>query len=349
MPHSSGGSSHSGGSHHSSSSHSSSGSRSGGSGGGGSSRRSSSQPFPGSKRYLYYKDSKPYFVYSNYDVRKKNMSMITTWIIIVIMFFAPFIASTTFCTVDAVNFPEKINYYKGKRVEFVIEDNLGIFEDEKSLKHSMKEFYNETGIVPAVIAVSNETWNSDYSNLEAYAYDVSVDRFPDEAHWLIIYSESIKDNGFNDWYCEGMQGDRTDPVITGPRGDAFTDSLYKRLLQRDKYSVDEAIAETFDEFTPQMMKVSLKNEAQFYVFLFMTVMLLAGSVLSLLWSIHKTKVPEVYKNAKPCDLTAVYQEPCNFCGGIYIIGMHTECPHCGAALPAHHYMKDEQGNVVQIM
>ena len=139
------------------------------------------------------------------------------------------------------------------------------------------------------------------------------------------------------------------PVITGPRGDAFTDSLYKRLLQRDKYSVDEAIAETFDEFTPQMMKVSLKNEAQFYVFLFMTVMLLAGSVLSLLWSIHKTKVPEVYKNAKPCDLTAVYQEPCNFCGGIYIIGMHTECPHCGAALPAHHYMKDEQGNVVQIM
>lgn len=348
MPHSSGGSSHSGGSHHSSSSSSSSRS-SGGSGGGGSSRRSSSQPFAGSKRYLYYKDSKPYFVYSNYDIRKKNLSMIASWIITFVMFFLPFLAGTAYCTFDAINFPEKIQYFKNKKVEYVIEDNLGIFENEKNLKRSMKDFYKETGIVPAVITVSNETWNNDYSNLEAYAYDVSVNRFPDEAHWLIIYSESIKDNGFNDWYCEGMQGDRTDPVITGPRGDEFTDSLYKRLLQRDKYSVDEAIAETFDQLTPKMMKVGLKNTAQFYVFLFMTVLLLAGSALTLGWSIHKTKVPEIYKNAQPCDLTAVYQEPCNYCGGVFIIGMHTECPHCGAAIPAHHYMKDANGNVVQIM
>ena len=61
------------------------------------------------------------------------------------------------------------------------------------------------------------------------------------------------------------------------------------------------------------------------------------------------KVPEYYKNAKLCELTAVYQEPCNFCGGIYIIGMHTTCPHCGGALPAHHYIKDEQGNVVELL
>lgn len=347
MPHSSGGSSHSGGSHHSSSSRSSS--RSSGSSGGGSSRRSSSKPFEGSKRYLYYKDSKPYFVYSNYDIRKKDMSMIACWIMTFVMFFLPFLAGTVFCTYDAVNFPKKIQYFKNKSVEFIIEDNLGIFENEKDLKRSMKDFYKETGIVPAVITVSNETWNNDYSSLEAYAYDVSVNRFPDEAHWLIIYSESIKDNGFNDWYCEGMQGDRTDPVITGPRGDEFTDSLYKRLLQRDKYSVDEAIAETFDQLTPKMMKVGLKNTLQFYVFLIMTVLLLAGSALTLVWSINKTKVPEIYKDAKPCELTAVYQEPCNFCGGVFIIGMHTECPHCGAAIPAHHYMKDANGNVVQIM
>ena len=61
------------------------------------------------------------------------------------------------------------------------------------------------------------------------------------------------------------------------------------------------------------------------------------------------KVSEEFKNAQPCELTAVYEEPCNFCGGIFIVGMHTTCPHCGAALPAHHYIKDAQGNVVQIL
>jgi hypothetical protein len=61
------------------------------------------------------------------------------------------------------------------------------------------------------------------------------------------------------------------------------------------------------------------------------------------------KVPDEYKNAIPCNLNAVYQESCNFCGGVYIIGIHTECPHCGGAIPPHHYVKDPQGNIIQIM
>ena len=89
MPHSGGGGSHSGGSHsssHSSSSHHYSSSHGSSSG---SSRRTSSTPFPGAKRFLYYKDRTPHFIYANYDIRKRNVLSIVMGIVIFSMFSIP--------------------------------------------------------------------------------------------------------------------------------------------------------------------------------------------------------------------------------------------------------------------
>ena len=145
-----------------------------------------------------------------------------------------------------------------------------------------------------------------------------------------------------------MQGDDTDIILTEKRADEFTQSLQKRLLLREKYSVDDAIAVTFDEYRPKMMKPYMDGlEFGFGMFLFL---LFSGvSVYNFAVLSKPGKVPEMYKEAKLCKLTKVYQEPCSYCGGVYIIGMHTTCPHCGAALPEHHYIKDEQGNVVELM
>ena len=349
MPHSSGGGSHSGGSHSSGgSSYSSHSSGGGSSSGSHSNRRTSSTPFPGSKMYLYYQDRQPRFIYSNYDIRKREISGIIASLFVLVILFVPIFVMCIAGMVLSFKKPEKISYYNNKKPDIIIEDNLGIFEDEKSLKRAMKDFFDETGIVPAVITVRNEDWNQDYTSLERYAYHVYVDRFPDEAHWLIVYSEEIKPDGFNDWYWEGMQGDRTDPVLTEERANKFTESLHKRLLQREKYSVDEAIAATFQEYTPQMMNI-IMNKTLFFSSL--VTLLIFGGILaySQATSGVKTKVPEQYKKAQLVNLTAVYQEACNYCGGVYIVGMHTECPHCGAALPAHHYTKDANGNIVQIM
>ena len=350
MPHSSGGGSHSGGSHSGGSSHSSHSSRSSGGGSSYSSRRTSNQPFRGAKRYLYYSNNKPYFIYANYDIRKNDISSMVTNLIVYTLFFLPIIIGVFWAMITAVHIPKKLDYFdkKGKNPEFVIEDNLGIFEDEKGLKKSMKAFYEETGIVPAVITVSNDTWNEDYKDLEKFAYNTYVERFNDEVHWLIVYSSAEKDNGFDDWYWEGMQGDLTDPILTSERAGKFTVSLHERFLQRDKYSVDEAIAATFDEYRPHMMNMYV-DTAMFVVMLFLFLSMSGLSFLYLFTLCKPRKAPDIYRNAKVCELTAVYQEPCGFCGGIFIIGMHTECPHCGAAIPAHHYMKDAQGNVVQIM
>ena len=342
MPHSSGGGSHSGGSYSGGSSYSSSG------GGSGSSRRKSDEPFNGSKMYLYYEDRKPHFVYSNYDISKYDVRSIVFSIILLAIVFIPLIVLSIVGMVYSFKKPCKIEYFKGQHPEIIIEDTLGIFEDEESLKSSLEEFYDVTGIVPAVITVNNSEWKQDYDSIGKYAYDVYVDRFPDEAHWLIVYSEEIKADGFNDWYWEGMQGDRTDPALTSVRAGAFTKSLHKRLLQREKYSVDEAIRLTFDEFTPEMMKTDV-NKLMLGGCLIMLPLFLVALFFSGRFLLKGLLVPEKYKDAKLVELNAVYQESCSFCGGVYIIGMHGECPHCGAAIPDHHYVKDAKGNLVQVL
>lgn len=349
MPHSSGGGSHSGGSH-SGGSHSSHSSHhsGGGSSGSSSSRRSSAQPFRGSRRYLYYSNKRPCFVYANYDVHKPDMSPLVSGLIIFFMILLPCAIGGLMLVAASVTYPKRLEKSKDRTPDIVIEDNIGVFEDKKKLKESLKDFYAETGIIPAVITVSNEEWKTEYSSLERYAYAQYVSRFKDEYHWLIVYSETINDDGFNDWYWEGMQGDDTDIILTEKRADEFTQSLQKRLLLREKYSVDDAIAVTFDEYRPKMMKPYMDGlEFGFGMFLFL---LFSGvSVYNFAVLSKPGKVPEMYKEAKLCKLTKVYQEPCSYCGGVYIIGMHTTCPHCGAALPEHHYIKDEQGNVVELM
>ena len=352
MPHSSGGGSHSSGSH-SGGSHSSHSSRSsgGGSSSGGyhSSKRTSSTPFKGAKRYLYYKDNKPYLVYANYDIRKRDFSRILPIWIICGFIFGPYVIVGIMMMFRAFYMPERIEYskYKNKDPEFIIEDNIGVLENEKKLKKSMESFYDTTGIVPAVITVSNDEWSEDYTSLEAYAYDVYVQRFPDEVHWLIVYSETVKDNGFNDWYWEGMQGDRTDPVLTEDQAAAFTESLHDRLMKRTKYSVDDAIAITLDEYAPKMMSLSCdKTDLIFGAIVF----LMMSSVLFIVFITNRPrKVSEEYKKAVPCELNVVYQASCNFCGGMYVVGMHSGCPHCGASIPPQNYIQDPQGNIVKIL
>ena len=350
MPHSSGGGSHSGGSHsHSSSSHRSSSRHSGGGSSSSSRRRTSSTPFPGCRRYLYYRDNKPCLVYSNYDVRKPEMGSFIVSIIICVFMFLPMAIASLFVIAKAFTVPNRIEYskYKNKTPEFVIEDNLGVLEDEANLERAMKDFYDETGVIPAVITISNDTWKEDYNSLEAYAYDVSLNRFPDEYHWLIVYSSAEKDNGFDDWHWEGMQGNYTDPILTPERTDDFTESLQVRLTQRSKYSVDDAIAATLDEYRPVMMKMVVNKSR-----LLGGILLIAMSILFIVPTLltnKPKKVPDYYKNAVPCELKEVYQLSCNFCGGMYVVGMHNSCPHCGASIPPQNYIQDPQGNIVKIL
>lgn len=352
MPHSGGGGSHSGGSH-SSSSHSSSRSHSSSSRGGssGSSRRTSSTPFPGAKRFLYYKDRTPHFIYANYDIRKRNVLSIVMGIVISSCFLIPALFALIYGLKQSIDVPKKLTYFedRDKRPEYLIEDDLDVIEDEKALKKSMKNFYETTGVVPAVITVENSEWKADYSNMEQYAYDQYVNRFHNaEVYVLIVYSSETKDDGFDDWHYEIMLGDDTEHIFTSQRTRAFNEALNKRFLERSKYSVDEAIAKTLDEYRPKVMKTSF----DFTSMVIWVVVFFVFSVIGvpfLVIGLKPEKIPPEYKTAQPCNLNVVYQEACNYCGGVYIIGMHTSCPYCGAPVTPHDFVRDANGNVVQII
>lgn len=311
-------------------------------------RRTSGEAFPGAKRYLYYKGHKPYFIYSNYDIREKDPAPRVIGLLVFFLFLLPAAVTSLIVTVSAFKVPKKIDYYRNDRPEFIIEDGIGVLGDEGKLKESMEAFYDTTGIVMAVKTMDNKEWSENYTGLEIYAHELYLNSFPDEAHWLIVYSAPSDDLNSDDWYWEGMQGNRTRSILTEKKAEAFTASLQNRLMLRSKYDVDTAIAVTLDEYRPQMMKMTIDGLRLTLGIIFL-LLFSAASVFDFLYMRKAGRVPEEYKNARLCEIRDVFEETCNFCGGVYIIGMHTSCPHCGGAISAHHYVKDDRGKVVDIL
>ena len=332
MPHSSGGGSHGGGSH--------GGSFGGSSHGGGSSRSTRSTYFPGSTRYVYYRNNKPEFVYANYDITQKPSPLR----FLVLLFYAPFLLAFVLLGKASISNPVKLsmNY----DTDIVISDDIGVIEDEGALKDSLEEFQDKTGITPAVITVSNEKWINNYTSLENYAYDLYVNKFDDEKHWLIIYSEPASgDSDFVDWYWEGMQGDDTDKILTGKKTNEFNQALQKYLVDK-KIDQGEAIQKAFDDITPEIMKKSVEWGG-IIVIVFMGGFIVVHAILMLV-GINPKKT-KLYQTAIKCDEEVVKQETCNYCGGIYVVGHHLNCPHCQAPVKAHDYVVDDEGRVTGIL
>lgn len=319
MPHSSGGGSHGGG-HHGGHGHG---------GRGGSGVRLSHKPFTGSRRFIYYHNRRPSFIYANKQPDNKDnarsiLSIAAMFLIMGVAILFVFIVSLfSSSRLDDSNISTKI----------IIEDDADIMTDEEEdeLEDSLEAFHKASGIVPSVVTVNNEDWQNDYRNLERYAYNRYLEMFKDEKHWLIVYSEPVvPDEEFNDWYWEGMQGNDTDRILTKKKADIFNKNLHKLLLKRDKYTVGEAIASAFDDLTPKIMGRSTDSSiiiAFFLTFFFST----GGGTVLLIMGLKSSKK---YKDAFEVGQDEVVrQTKCNYCGGIYVVGHHTNCPHCQAQIP----------------
>ena len=196
--------------------------------------------------------------------------------------------------------------------------------------NSLVAFYNRTGISPAVITVENSDWQGYYSDLENYAYDLYVNHFADESHWLIVYSTPdgySSSDGFEDWYWEGMQGNDTDDVLTESVTNSFNDELQKNLTARTRYTVSSAISTSFDDLTPTVMKSKVN-----WTMLFTSIAILAFVCLHACLMIGINPKARKYAKAKPCS-DAAQEKACEYCGYTYVVDTCTECPHCGAPIP----------------
>ena len=308
MPHSSGGGSHGGGSH-----------------GGSHSSRSSGPsgiqktPYSGATRYVYFRNKKPVIIYSDRDPTnslKESLGYLAFMTVLLL------ILCGVFCLFYCHS-PKKIIPDSGAGI--VIKDEANIFTDTEELKASLNRFFETTGIAPAVLTVKDEVWREDYSTLERFAYNKYLEIFPSEKYWLIVYSPGPESkDGFDDWHWEGMQGDSTDDILTEVETGLFNETLQKALLQREKYSVENAVAFAFDTLTPVVMNKYLEKKCY-------SILIAIG----LLWlylfftNFHPIK-DSWYKKAVECPAEFVDQEKCRYCSGVYIVGFNKTCPHGGA-------------------
>ena len=153
MPHSSGGGSHGGGSH----------------GGSHSSSRSSGPsgihrgPYAGSTRYVYYRNKKPVFIYSDSDSATPYSLKISLYYIVFVTVLLLLISSVVCCA--NIHSPTRLTPDPEARV--IIKDEANIFTDTEELYAALNRFFEATGIAPAVLTVKDEVWRADYSTLES--------------------------------------------------------------------------------------------------------------------------------------------------------------------------------------
>lgn len=285
-------------------------------------RRVSSKAFHGAVRYVYYRDHKPQYVYSNYETVKRPIrkGALTGWLI--------FIALLVYGFYLTLFPPEKLN--TNYEHSIVIQDQLDIIEDKASLRQAMQDFLDETGITPAVMTITNESWQPYYSSLANKAYDLYVNAFTDESHWLIVYSQpETADPSFMDWHWEGMQGDDTVTIITEDVADDFGLRLQKYLTASTRYTVGEALTLAFNESLPGLMDWQGTPEdfrdAIIIVAVFLLIALLHSGVIR-----FGNKLPK----GMPKDAVQVTKQDqevsCEYCSGVYLSSL-VKCPHCGAA------------------
>ena len=166
--------------------------------------------------------------------------------------------------------------------------------------------------------------------------------FPDESHWLICYSTESADAGldaeeetdaFDNWQWEGMQGNDTDRIITTKVADHFTENMHKYLLARSRYTVGEAVNQGFLDIMPGIMERSFSFESDdiVYVLLYSGLMI----VLPAFFIVKKLKRVEPMRGKEnavkcPTDQGKLPEDTCEYCGGLFVHGIHISCPHCGA-------------------
>ncbi len=314
MPHSSGGGSHSGGSHSSSSSSYSSSSSSSSS----NATRTQNTYFKGAHKYVTYINGAPHYVYSTSRTLNQPASK---WRFLLILFYLPFFIGAFTVLKDSIVNPRRLPLKYDTQI--IIEDNINAVEAEDVLKNSLESFLDKTGISVALLTENNAAWKNYYMSMSTYAYDMYVQRFPDESHWLIVYTTD-KNGDFEDWYFEGMQGNNTDPILTTDITNIFNNSMTKYLMQG--YSVDRSLIKALADIEAEgLFKVHVSKETLF-------VALIIGGFAALHMSFLLRDPNKKYRNYIPCSETAVKEEHCEYCGSAYWPGTILECPKCGAPL-----------------
>jgi hypothetical protein len=290
MPHSGGGGSHGGGFH------------GGGSRGGtGSGHHISHTYFRGAKRYRYLKSDGQYeYVYMNSIPSKSDRTSLVTM-------FGFFIAIILFITigmaVSIVNPPKKLKGSYDSPGSHIL--GYSYLDHTEELEESLVEFEETTGICPIVYCTYNVEWITEQS-LEDYAYDLYLEKFDDEEHFMIVYSTDPYNP--DKWHWESMVGDDTDDILTNSKLKKLGEDLQEDLESGTEPG--EALTKYFDEASDYvMLPVSeAKSNAFLPVGFMVFIMLLFVVILIMSLKQYSRKYERVDKKGNPIDDDLVEEE-----------------------------------------
>jgi hypothetical protein len=215
--------------------------------------RTSKKYFDKSKRFIYYRNDKPVYVYSNIDLTQKKMSRKIA-IMLLILSILIICLPISILIVRSI-FPKPIQ--GTEKYDIVINDDVGILKNRKELTEELKKFKEATGIVPAITTINNVKVLRGYKTIENFTYSLYMQNFIDEVHWLIVYSEA---NNEGEWEIAEIQGHDADSILTIKTVKKFENSLKSNLNAISGESKTDAFLNAFKELNNIVMKPSISIE-----------------------------------------------------------------------------------------
>lgn len=261
------------------------GSHGGSSGGYKGPRYSNTRPFPGSRRFFYINSlgCRRHFYYKGTPIKRNIWNTI-----IPSALFSIFALALCVCMVFAV-IPHKLKegkcLYSGEYISDA--NNLFSNDEETAIKKSMEAFYEKTGVEPYLYAFEAVALPVEYGNkitesvLEQYAYDLYLNTFYDEGHFMILYTESWASGNLDFWMWIDCTGTDALDIVDD---DAFNDFQYsmQKYLRNDNYTNGMAIAKSFDDATETIMNPDYASLLFIIVFfLFFLIVPIVGVVRSI--------------------------------------------------------------------
>ncbi len=334
MPHSSGGGSSHGGSHHSRSRSNP------------ASMRYGTRYYPGARRYRYFRNGNPEYYYSDRPytlqaaAKEKRRSILSS------LFTA--VMGVIFAVAGIFGIPHKVK--TDYNTEIIIRDTAQLLtaDNEKEISAAFSEFQDKTGVTPAFYTVTEE--DKQGRTLESYAYNLYVNTFDDEKHWLIVYN-GASDGSFWEW--EGMLGDDCGSIITSDLQEELTNRMQGNL-EYDPQNIAGAVIDAFTTVAKDTGDFSFKVFGGMGLTLLFGLLCLYAAGKKIFRAvktdpsadprIDSEPVPETEAEAGPKPETEPEAKPepkpepepqtvkCEHCGGEFVPEDRTTCPFCGAPL-----------------
>lgn len=302
------------------------GSRRGGRGGG-SAR--SKRYFPGSYYHHYINRRGRHVYYYSMDPRAARpgiFHMITTvsfvgifWIFLLVMGVS-----------EMISIPGKVKNTVPDGVYVRDEADFLTDREEDRLNEVLDRYYQETGINPCVYLINKADWNGKYTSLENYGFSEYYRLFHDETHYLVVYSDEVREDGWHDWAYETIVGDDTTMALGTEREDFMSDKLYKEF-NRNEDNLCEALVVSFEALIAESGNIKFNPSVLISILVFSAflVLILIFVVSDYLNRRDEYKYSQLYSDT--VKNPAEYIMACPECG-TKNTGLSSTCPGCGAPL-----------------